>query len=247
MAQGVFKEAVFYFGGYDFSSDTKVVAPSVTPEILDKTNITHPARARQRGLDEISFNPEGYLNLGDGNIEDVILTNFNIGDIPITLGLEGGTEGKVAHFFLSKNISFDFGGRIGDMLPYKLSTGGQGHKFCRGMFLHNEQRLSSGDGTAFQVGAVATGQKLYACLHVLEIVGAAPTLNVLLQSDIAVGFADPTTRITFTQKIAVGHQWATPVEGPILDGAEADDYWRVSWTLAGTITSATFAVVMAIE
>jgi len=158
MAQGVFKEAVFYFGAYDLSEDTKVVAPSLTPEILDRTNITHAARARQHGLDEIQFNPEGYLNLGDGELEDVILTDFNIGDIPITLGLTGGAEGEVAHFFLSKNISFEFGGRIGDMLPYKLNTGGQGHKFCRGKFLHNAQRLSSGNGTAFQVGAVASGQ-----------------------------------------------------------------------------------------
>ena len=247
MAQGALKQAVFYFGGYDFSSDTKLINPVVTPDVLDKTNITHPARARRHGLDDISFNPEGFLNLGTAGLEDVIMSNFNIGDIPITLGFTGGAMGEPAHFFLSKNISFNFGGQVGDMLPYKLNAGGQGSKFCRGMFLHNAQRLVSGTSTPYQVGVVPAGKSLYAALHVIEITGAAPTLDVILQSDIAVGFEDPTLRITFDQKIAVGHHWATPVEGPILDGAEADDWWRISYTLAGTITSATFIVVMAIE
>lgn len=247
MAQGALTGAKFYFGAYDFSSDTRMVNPTVTPEILDKTNLGHAARARRHGLDDISFNPEGYLNLGTGNLEDVIMSDFNIGDIPITLGLTGGAEGEVAHFFLSKNISFNFGDRIGDMLRYRLNAGGQGSKFCRGKFLHNAQRLISGNGTAFNVGAVPAGKSLFAALHVIEITGAAPTLDVVIQSDLLEAFADPTARITFTQKTAIGHQWATPVEGPILDVAEVDEWWRVSYTLGGTIVSATFIVVMAIE
>jgi hypothetical protein len=66
--------------------------------------------------------------------------------------------------------------------------------------------------------------------------GTLPTLDVTVQSDDAEGFASPTTRLTFTQKSAIGAEFITPVAGPI-----TDTWWRVSWAIGGT--TPTFGIV----
>ena len=110
----------------------------------------------------------------------------------------------------------------------------------RGTSLHppGTARTATGNGTAVQVGAVASGRQMYAALHVLSVSGTAtPTLTVKVQSD-TVGFGSATDQITFTAATAVGGQ-ISRVAGPI-----TDDYWRASWTISGTNPSFLFVVVV---
>ncbi len=89
-------------------------------------------------------------------------------------------------------------------------------------------------GVALNLGAVVAPAQLYAVLHVLDIpVGTLPTLDVVVDSDDAQAFDDPTTRVTFTQMTARGAQYAVPVATPI-----TDTWWRVRWTVGGTVNPA---------
>ena len=86
---------------------------------------------------------------------------------------------------------------------------------------------------------MAAGKYLYAILHVLAVEGTNPTLDLIVQSDDASGFASAVSRITFTQKTAIGAQFASLV-GPI-----TDTYFRASYTIGGTNTPK-FTIALAV-
>lgn len=91
--------------------------------------------------------------------------------------------------------------------------------------------LSTTDvSTAHQVGALTTGQKFYAGLH-LTSASLGTTARMLLmsvQSATASGFGSPTTRASFSISTSEGAEWATPV------GSLSTEitWWRASWTLS---------------
>jgi hypothetical protein len=91
--------------------------------------------------------------------------------------------------------------------------------------------VASGNGTARQIGAVASGKALYAALHVISSSGdGSQTLDVEIESDSADDFTgSETSRITFSQvATSVQSQWGS------VDGAITDDWWRAKWTVGGT-------------
>ena len=101
------------------------------------------------------------------------------------------------------------------------------------MLIHPDAtaRTSSGTGTAWQVGALSSSQRLYAGLHVISASGTTPTLAVKVQSD-TVGFGSATDRITFSTATDVANR----EQFSSVAGAITDDYWRVSYTIGGSST-----------
>lgn len=102
-------------------------------------------------------------------------------------------------------------------------------------------RTSTANGTARQLGAVASGESVFASLHVVAASGTTPTLDVKVTSDDAENFASsPEDQITFAQATGrtAEHQSAA--------GAITDDWWRIEWTIGGSTPSFTFAVVVGI-
>lgn len=68
--------------------------------------------------------------------------------------------------------------------------------------------------TAYQLGALTTGQKLYGALHLTT--GAASTARVAvftIQSATASAFGSPSTQISFTRSTLEGAEWGTPIGG----------------------------------
>jgi len=125
-------------------------------------------------------------------------------------------------------------------MKFGVTAEGRGD-LIKGNVLFPLSTVTSSDTSTGQVlGAVGATEYLYAALHVFSV-SAADTLDVIIQSD-TVGFSSPTTRVTFTQKAAIGSQYATPVAGAI-----TDTYWRISYTVAGSDPSISFAVVMGIQ
>ncbi len=91
--------------------------------------------------------------------------------------------------------------------------------------------LSTTDnGTAFQMGAPTSGQKLYAGLHLTSasLGTTARMLAMLIQSATASGFGSPATRVTFTRSTVLGAEWGTPV-GSL---STEHTWWRAQWTLS---------------
>ena len=93
----------------------------------------------------------------------------------------------------------------------------------------NTALIATGNGTAYQHGAVAAGQTIVGVLRVLSASGTLPTLTVIIQSDDNQAFTSPTTRLTFT-----GVTTSATYEVMMAAGAITDTWWRVSYTVGGT-------------
>jgi hypothetical protein len=133
-------------------------------------------------------------------------------------------------------------GDVGQLAKFSAQFKGNGLFIGDGTILQSPDAAETAttDGTALQLGALASGETLYAVLHVLSA-SAADTLDVIVESDSAEAFdQSPETQITFTQATAITSQWLS-VAGPV-----TDDWWRVGITIGGTDPSFRFVVAAGI-
>ena len=208
---------------YDFSGFTPGFALQTGFEVQDDTVLPDTFRSNTPGLETLSLEKQGLWDIGTALPDTIFAAHKGLADLLATAAI-ATTEGSIAYFFRVTQGDYQLGGSVGDILRYSLSlqaSGGIGA--VRGTLMQNGSESATGSGTARQLGAVSSTQKLYAGLHVLSGTG---TLDALVQSDNAEGFGSPTTRITFTQATGATSQWATPVSGAI-----TDDWWRISWTI----------------
>lgn len=149
--------------------------------------------------------------------------------------------GNVGYGFKSLETAYSLLGAHGEIAPFSASAAGQSRAF-RGTQLHasDTARTATGTGTAYNLGAVSSTQRLYATLHVVAASGTSPTLDVTIESDDAEGFPSAVTRLTFTQATARTHQF-TSVAGPI-----TDTWFRVKHTIGGTNPSFRYFVLVGI-
>ncbi|NEB04508.1 hypothetical protein [Streptomyces sp. SID13726] len=196
------------------------------------------------GLGSAELTGEGFWEAGaDNSYVDNASWAALGGTGPWSAGPVGASVGDLAYFLKALRADYNFGGQVGDLAPWKGKASST-WPLVRGQFGHppGTARTSSGTGTGVQLGAVASGRRLYAALHVLGASGTTPTLNVVVESDNSNSFPSPVTQLTFTQANAIG--------GEILrtDGtAITDDWHRVKWTIGGTTPSFLFAVAFGIQ
>jgi hypothetical protein len=92
-------------------------------------------------------------------------------------------------------------------------------------------------GTSIQMGAIPSGSRLWAALHVIS--GTFTSLAVTIESDNATGFPSAATALTFSTVSAAGWQFLSAA-GPM-----TDDWFRVKATIgSGT---AQYCVVVGID
>ncbi len=243
MPQQVFQNCKLWLAQYDLSAKMNALAIADTPDMLDNTVFGNTAKSRKKGLSAVAANHQGFWDI---TADDAIWNDFDVTNVPMTFGPIGGAEGERAYSFCAQTAEYNLEGVMGELFKFSVKAENAGGNLIRGTILFNDTKTATNVETAYNLGAVVAGQKLYGALHVTAA-SAGDTLDVIIQSDIAENMADPTTRITFAQKSAVGYEWATPVAGPILDVAEADNWWRVSWTIGGVDPSFTFAVFCGIQ
>ncbi len=234
----VFKNVKVYKGGYDLSGYANEVALGCAYDEADMTVFSDQCRHATPGLCKVTFSLKG-LGCADGTTpgpDDVLYEQLAGSNEPMTICPLTGAAGEVGKFINSLQLTYEHGGRLGDAYRFTASGVGQKHPLVHGRVMATGTKTASGSGTAYQLGAVSADQRLYGVLHVIAAGGTLPTLDVTVQSDDAEGFASPTTRLTFTQKSAIGAEFITPVAGPI-----TDTWWRVSWAIGGT--TPTFGIV----
>jgi hypothetical protein len=72
---------------------------------------------------------------------------------------------------------------------------------------------SCGVGTAYDVGAVTAGEKLYGGLHILSSSTGALVVRIQGSSSSGFGAGKFTSHIAFTSQTSLGAQWATGLRG----------------------------------
>lgn len=240
MAIAAHNLAKLYIDKYDFTGQINSQDLKIMADMLENTVYGADTRSNKAGLVSADVTHSGFIQLGVGNIEDILFGNVGVTGKIVSLIPEGATEGNIAYSIQSIASGFSQSGKVGDLLAFNFAATSH-DKVVRGTVGAIGAKTTTTFGTARNLGLVGATQKLYGILHITAVSGTNPTLDVIIRSDALVGMGSPTTRITFTQATAITSQWATPVSGAIAD----DLWWQIGWTIGGTNTPS-FTIMVAI-
>jgi len=89
---------------------------------------------------------------------------------------------------------------------------------------------SCGVGSAYDVGGVYSGIKLYSALHILSSSTGQIVVRVQGSSSSGFGAGKFTSHIAFTSQTSPGGQWATPLTTANVTSTHRQ-FWRTEWGL----------------
>ncbi len=237
----VLSNAKVYVAHFDLSGDINSVVLNYDADDVEDTSFGNDTHQFKGGLKQSTMSMAGGWSGGASN-DAVVWTRVGTADVPVSVGPTTGAAGEAAYLFLAEHRNYTPAGGVGELLRYTSEARGTG-PLISGDFLFNGTEIVTGDGTAFNLGAVAAGETLYAALHVISA-SAGDTLDVTIQSDSVEGFGGtPETQITFTQ-VSGGtetSEWKTKA------GAITDIWYRARWTIAGAGESFQFVITMGIR
>lgn len=224
----ILRDARIYFGPYNLTTDHNQINLDVGVVEVPNTRFGHTADSVAAGLGQIDLAGSGFVRL-DAAFAAALRGKLGIARVPVTLiSGDPDAEDVAVEFFEAEELHYSAGAQVGQLLAFQWTAKGQGHLPAFGHAHALATLIANGASTPRQLGALAAGEVLFAALHVMAVAGTAPTLDVLVQSDDAVGFPSPTLRGTFATVVAPGSQFLT-INGPV-----TDDWWRGAWTVGGT-------------
>lgn len=244
MAKFVFRDICIYYQGRDLSGELSSLNLEYGAETPDSTTLRDTARRRLPGLLSVSSTHNGWWDndpLGNTAAEyDLELFN-SVAANPglISASINAGVEGEVSYTWQALTAEYSPGATVGEVFAFTFNTTGDS-RLVRGTVMRNATDTTTTDSTATQVGAALATDTIYSSVHVVAASGTSPTLDLVLESDDAVGMATPVTRITHTQFTTIGAEQLTLV-GPV-----TDDFWRYEITITGTTPSFTMYLAMGI-
>lgn len=210
-------------------------------ETSDSSVFGHTARTSTLGLMVVTVSASGYIDFDE---EHASLEALGTGDTDAVVSISPtATEGDDAQMHTAGIANFTpLSATLGETAAFDVSLEGRSTVApIAGTCILAETAISgSANGTAYQIGAVASGETMYSHLHVIATTGS-PTLDVVIASDSAEAFDQtPETQITHTQATA------RTAERSTVAGAITDDWWRAQYTFGGTgtITAAVFIGIL---
>lgn len=226
MAKVILTNCRILVGSQELTSEANVVNLETKREIHDTTTFGSQGwKNKTPGLPDTEGTVEGFLPTTDWNLDAHLFAQVSVQEIPVSFSEDKDEADDV--YFLTAAVTYspNTGAAVGE--PHKWSAGVAGKgPLTKGLIIKTGAvTTGSGGGTAFNLGAVTTGKKLYAIVHCIAAAGTSVALKI--QSDDAMGMASPVDRITFTTLTAVGSQLAT-ADAPI-----TDTWYRVYWTVVG--------------
>ncbi|MFI7042586.1 hypothetical protein ACIBI0_38415 [Microbispora rosea] len=218
MSTIVLTDVTTWVAGYDMTTDLNSV--SLKAEVEDKDATTFGAggwRKRQGGLRDVTADLSGLWQADTVSVDSDAFTNLGVADRVMTVSLDG-TAGSPAFMFQAGSFSYEIFDQVGELAPFSLNARGTNKAgLIRGQVSKPKgtQSATGAVGSAVNLGAVASGQYLYAAVHVFT---AGTTVTLQLQSDDASGFSSPSSAGSAMSAITTaGGTWMTRVAGPITD------------------------------
>lgn len=244
MSKTVLTNVRCFAAGIDLTSSSNKMELSTEVEAKESTNYgSEGYKEFVGGLASAEISGEGQWEAGDETaVDDASWAQLGgVGPWSVSAN-NSAAVGQLAYFTRALRADYKVFGEVGEVAPWS-STAKSSWPLVRGQFAHppGTARTASGDGTGLELGAVTTGRRLYAAVHVLSAAGTTPTLTATVESSADDTFASPATRLTFDAAPEAG--------GQILrtDGtAITDTWWRVAWTIGGTSPSFLFAAALGI-
>lgn len=235
-----------YLGGADLTGYSNKIAQAAEAESLDRTTFlpaTDPNfgwRRKVGGVLDATFELEGFFEAADlSKPDDSLWAGLGTATLPLTTFPEGGASGDLAYVTRVLETEYKPGASHGQLLAWSAACKGN-WPIARGKLLHpnGTARTSSGNGTAYQLGAVSASQAMYVNLHTISVSNTvSPSLTVAIESDATNSFSGAqTVRGTMSAATAISGQALR------IAGAITDTWWRATWTISGASASFLFAV-----
>lgn len=239
MAVTAFTDGRVYAGGVNLSGYANQAQMDLTAAELDASTISDDWDVTKLGRKRAAIDVTSFYEAGDG-LPDALFDSLGVANQVVTL-LPDGDDGGVGYSVQAVPVQHTIGGQSGELMTVQFSARGDISRAIRGTIMHDDStaRTADGNGTARQLGAVSSTQRVYAALHVVAYSGFTNVV-VKVQSDDGVGMASATDRLTFSTMTTIGANWQSAA------GAITDDWWRVNYDVTGT-GSVTFVVVVAIH
>ncbi|MEV8395918.1 MULTISPECIES: hypothetical protein [unclassified Streptomyces] len=244
MSKFTLLDARLFAVGADLSGAANKI--ELTSEIEDKDATNYRSNGWKEligGLGSAEISGEGQWEAGDpGMVDNASWADLG-GTGPYTVCPTDSVVGALAYFTNGMRADYKVGDAVGEIAPWS-GTVKSSWPLVRGQIAHPPglARTSTGTGTALNLGAIPTGKRLYAALHVLSAAGTTPSITLTIESDDAAGFTTPITRLAFTP--------ATGPSGQVSRGdglALTDTHYRVAWSITGSAPSFMFAVSLGIR
>ena len=241
MSKFVFNNGNVFSGGYDLSSNVTSVSLDITSDELDATTInSNGFKEKLGGLKDSALQLDGFYEAG-ANKPDALLGASIGNELIVSVVPEAGV-GNIAYFMKSRLFSYNIFGSVGEITPFSVSKSNSSDKVVRGTIQLDGDVTTTGASTGSNLGAVSTGEKVYAAVHCTAVSGTStPTISFILQSDDNASFTSPTDVATFTDITAIDAQYVSD------DSTTSDTYWRLSYTITGTTPSFSIHASIGIE
>lgn len=222
------KDTDVYLDEFDFNAVLNAVELTVDNGLAEVTAFSDTDATFVEGKAGVAATINGLWSLTSPSFDPQMFTDI-VTAIQVGIYPESATTGNRGYEFESYIIGQPRVSGSASAVQLNLTLKGD-NNLVRTYVLSRDTALSSsGNGTAYQVGAVGATQEAYSVLRAFSVSGGPGTLDVIIASDDAEGFGgSPETQLTFTQLTAIGEE--VKVSGA---GAITDDWWRVQFTVAG--------------
>ena len=230
MPKFVLRDIKIAYGGRDLSGELSSLNMEFNADTPDATVLSDTARRRLPGLLSINSTHNGWWDSVSAldSLDEDLFTQVGTDPLLVTASPNGGAQGEPSFSWQALTAEYSPGATVGEVFAFTFNTQGDS-RLIKGVVMENGVFGSTVNGTARQVGAVSDSplQRIYSSVHVLAASGTTPTLDVTVESDDAMGFGSPVTRMTHPQFGGRG------ADLQILDGPITDDWWRLVLTIGG--------------
>jgi hypothetical protein len=227
-----------FVDGYAVHGNANQLDLSATADTLDFTTFSSGGwKIRKPGLATHSLSVDGFQDYATTGVDPVFPVSSIGGFQTFTVAPTGGATVADPAFIGQGllNTYTPLTGAVGDPAMFNFGWTGSA-QLVRAQMLHpSAARTTTGSGTATTFTTPTATQTLYASFHVLSVTGAG-TITFTIQTDDAVGFPSPVTRITSSAFAAVGGGF-----GSLAGALAGETHIRAGWTVAG-FSSVTFAI-----
>lgn len=211
MGNMVYQNQKVFLGPYNLTANVNSVALSETRDALDDTTLGSNTKSNFPGLCNVTFQVEGLFDPST-QYDQALSSQLGIQAVPFTI-TQSSSAGQTAHFLNAMQADYTpYNNAVGELASF--SAGGVTAKassapanLIRGYVAYlSENFTTSANGTALNLGAVSTEQRLYAAVHVFGHSSTQHTVYPVIASAASSGVSSTqwTTVIGFSTFAALG-------------------------------------------
>lgn len=230
MARQVILKRRLWLGSYELTRQMRALNEVRERAALDSAGWGDDTDIFEPGRLMTGVAGEGFWRGGEHEIDNVLFTQVDQRNVPVTLALTDGSPGSPARLMQANVAEVQFGGTAGELVAVSFRfSAAEEPADVHAVVGFRAAPAANMDGPIIDMGAnpIAATERLYAALHVLS---GASACTVRIRSSAAANFANPVNRLTFA---AVAGAVTRTSEWKSIAGPQAHRYWRVRVETAG--------------